>query len=74
MLSLLLLILCASEDRLDALSPIVNVKVDSSFSKPTERIGRIIPPPEKDADLIWGEHKNAVRPDDILMEGFTRTY
>ena len=54
-------------DRAEGLSPTVVVR-DTSFSKPTERVGKITPPPEKATELAWGKIKSARRPDDILMD------
>lgn len=68
---LLLSLLGADNDRMEALSPIVNVKSDSCFYKPTERQARITPPEEKAAEFIAADWITiqAEKPVDILMEG-----
>lgn len=59
------------DGRLEGVSPTVVVR-DSSFSVPTERVGRIIPPPEKESKFLldgFEYHQQEVKPWDILMEG-----
>ena len=68
---LLLSLLGADNDRMEALSPVVNIVKDSSFLQPCERQARITPPTEKAAEFIAAEWTTiqAEKPVDILMEG-----
>jgi hypothetical protein len=59
------------DGRLEGVSPTVVVR-DTSFSVPTERVGKITPPPEKENQFIlegFDYHSEEVKPWDILMEG-----
>ena len=55
------------KDRAEGVSPTVFVS-DSTFAKPTERVGNMTQPSSTGMDLAWGVIKQAKRPDDILME------
>jgi hypothetical protein len=70
-LAILISLLGADNDRMEALSPVVNIAKDSSFLKPTERQARITPPEEKAAEFIAANWTTiqAEKPVDILMEG-----
>lgn len=59
------------DGRMEGVSPTVVVR-DTSFAVPTERVGKITPPPEKENQFIidgFEYHQQEVKPWDILMEG-----